>query len=149
MRSLATPQKSKPGVVPTEDDVAMATNGEDVHGGHDDVGPAHDPSKTRKNMCTPDKASTPVKSPFYKKGRVGSAKKGVEDEMTPDAMETTSPVKSLTLEYDPDVAAAQYAPWRMGRLEVRPTCVKDRHVRNMPIKWCKYHVLVEDIYDTG
>lgn len=109
MRALATPQKSKPPVVPTEEEVVVEAHDGQGHG-EVAVDPADQPSKTRKNMCTPDKASTPVKSPFCKKGRVGSAKKGAVDE-TADAtpMDTESPVKSLTLEYDADAAMMEHA----------------------------------------
>ena len=91
MRSLATPQKAKPPVVPNEVDGSL--DGVDAHDARDQA------PKNRKKMCTPNKDATPVKSPFCKKGRVGSVKKGKAMETTDVAMpDTTSPVKSLTLD---------------------------------------------------
>eukprot|EP00435_Cladocopium_sp_Y103_P060297 s647_g22.t1 len=108
MRSLATPQKAKPPVVP-EVVEGMVTDGVDAHGGNDDAAPSDTAPKSRKNMCTPDKNATPVKSPFHKKGRVGSVEKGKPNETADvDMVDVTSPVKCLTLEYDPDAAAAEF-----------------------------------------
>ena len=86
MQALATPQKTK-GDVDVDALKAPAESSGSTGG------------QVRKTMCTPSKTATPVKSPFYKKGKLddenGDAKGSpMKMEMEPVA----TPVKPLQMD---------------------------------------------------